>query len=83
MRRHLLERVLKIKEKALGPEHTSVASTLHAIAQVRSKMDQNEEALALFERVLKIRRESLRAGAHISSIYAARDCARAVQDGPE
>ena len=50
----LFERVLKIEEKAYGPEHTSVASTLHEIARLRSKMDQNEEALALFERVLKI-----------------------------
>ena len=42
--------MLKIEEKAYGPEHTDVAFTLQEIAQVRSKMDQNEEALALFER---------------------------------
>ena len=52
----LFERVLKIKEKAYGPEHTSVASTLYEIAHVRSKMDQNEEALALFERVRRLKK---------------------------
>ena len=41
----LFERVLKIEEKAYGPEHTDVAFTLQKIAQVRSTMGQNERHL--------------------------------------
>ena len=50
--------MLKITEKAYGPEHISSIYAVRDCART-SKMDKNEEALALLERVLKIEEKAL------------------------
>ncbi|WP_430285047.1 tetratricopeptide repeat protein, partial [Salmonella enterica] len=46
----MLERALAIKEKALGPYHTSVAITLPPLALVYRKLGQIDKVRPLYER---------------------------------
>jgi CHAT domain-containing protein/tetratricopeptide (TPR) repeat protein len=57
--RALLEHALMIKEKALGPDHTSVALTLTTLANVDRKLGQPERARPLYERALTILEKAL------------------------
>ena len=56
--RALLEHSLAIKEKALGPDHPSVALTLTTLANVITKLGEPDRATPLYERALAIRRKS-------------------------
>src|SRR5208283_5631638 len=51
----LSQRALAIREKALGPEHPDVASTLENYASLLRKMDRPEEAEPLEARARAIR----------------------------
>jgi len=57
--RALLERALTIKEKALGPGHTSVALTLTNLANLQRKMGHPASARPLYERALAIQEKAL------------------------
>jgi CHAT domain-containing protein/tetratricopeptide (TPR) repeat protein len=61
--RALLERAQSIKEKALGPDHNSVALTLTTLANVHVRLGEPENARPLYERALAIR-EKLFGPAH-------------------
>jgi CHAT domain-containing protein/tetratricopeptide (TPR) repeat protein len=61
--RALLERAQSIKEKALGPDHNSVALTLTTLANVHVRLGEPEKGLPLHERALAIR-EKLFGPAH-------------------
>jgi tetratricopeptide (TPR) repeat protein len=50
----LLERALSIVEKALGPEHTDLTSTLGSLASLYRKRGEPEKALGLLDRALAI-----------------------------
>lgn len=50
----LYKRSLTIKEKALGPEHPLVATTLRNLAALYRNMNRTSEAEALEERASKI-----------------------------
>ena len=56
--RALLEHALLIKEKALGPDHPSVALTLTTLGNVTTKLGQPDRARPLYERALAIRQKS-------------------------
>src|SRR5262249_49098904 len=45
---------LAIKEKALGPDHPSVAVSVYSVADALLALDKGEEALAGFQRALAI-----------------------------
>src|SRR5260370_324592 len=51
----LYERALAIREKALGPEHPDVATTLENYASLLRKMDRSQEAEPLESRARAIR----------------------------
>jgi tetratricopeptide (TPR) repeat protein len=55
----LLERALAIREKALGPEHPDVATSLNNLALVHHATGGYEEAKALHERALVINEKAL------------------------
>jgi eukaryotic-like serine/threonine-protein kinase len=55
----LLQRALAIREKALGPDHLGVATSLHNLANVHRATGAHEEAKALLQRTLAIREETL------------------------
>jgi CHAT domain-containing protein/tetratricopeptide (TPR) repeat protein len=57
--RALFERALTIKEKTLGPDHTSVALTLTSLANVHKSMGERASARPLYERALAIREKAL------------------------
>jgi len=50
----LYSRTLAIREKALGPEHPSVATTLNNLAELYKNQDRYGEALACFRRASAI-----------------------------
>jgi eukaryotic-like serine/threonine-protein kinase len=55
----LHERALAIKEKALGPNHSSFATSLNNLANVLAAMGKLEEAKAMHERALYTREKIL------------------------
>ena len=55
----LLERALAIREKALGPEHTDVAQSLHNMAELYRAQGQYATAEPLHQRALSIRENAL------------------------
>ena len=57
--RALFERALTIKERTLGPNHTSTALTLTSLANVHKSMGEHTRARPLYERALAIREKAL------------------------
>jgi CHAT domain-containing protein/Tfp pilus assembly protein PilF len=57
--RPLAERALSIREKALGPEHTDVADSLHSLAELLKEMGEYAKAEPLYQRALDIRERTL------------------------
>ncbi len=55
----LFQRVLQIREKALGPEHPDTAQSLNNLALLYQSMGNYEQALPLFQQALKIREKTL------------------------
>ena len=55
----LLQRSLAIKEKALGPDHPSVATTLNNLAGLYESQGRYEEAEPLYQRALAIWEKAL------------------------
>jgi len=55
----LYERVLTIREKALGPEHPDVATSLDGLARLYADQGQFAKAEPLYERALTIREKAL------------------------
>ena len=55
----LLQRALGISEKALGPDHPDVGTTLHNLAGLYQDQGRYEEAEPLYQRALGIREEAL------------------------
>ncbi|CAM9866665.1 unnamed protein product [Sphacelaria rigidula] len=55
----LYEQCQAIEEKVLGPEHPSLAATLHNRAGLYEAQGMYKEAIAGVERALAIRRKSL------------------------
>ena len=55
----LYERVLTIREKALGPEHPGLATSLNNLAQLYCARGRYEQSEPLFERALTIREKAL------------------------
>jgi tetratricopeptide (TPR) repeat protein/CHAT domain-containing protein len=53
------ERLLAIREKVLGPEHTDVARSLNNLAEVYRAQGRNAEAEPLYRRSLAIREKAL------------------------
>jgi len=45
---------LEIRERALGPEHPSVGSSLHNLARINRQLDRTREAEQLYRRSLEI-----------------------------
>jgi CHAT domain-containing protein/Tfp pilus assembly protein PilF len=56
----LLQRALKIREKALGPDHSYTAGSLKDLALLYVSMGDYAKAEPLFQRALKIREKALR-----------------------
>ena len=50
----LYQRALKIREKALGPEHPETAASLNNLAQLYREMGDYAKAEPLYQRALKI-----------------------------
>jgi CHAT domain-containing protein/tetratricopeptide (TPR) repeat protein len=57
--RALFERALTIKERTLGPNHTSVALTLTSLANAHTSMGELARARPLYDRALAIREKAL------------------------
>jgi len=57
--RPLYERALAIREKALGPEHPDVATSLNNLASLLSDQGDHAGARPLYERALAIREKAL------------------------
>ena len=57
----MYRRALSIKEAALGPNHTSVAPTLHCLADLLRQQGEHAEAKALMKRARAID-EAMHAG---------------------
>jgi tetratricopeptide (TPR) repeat protein len=55
----LLQRALKIREKALGPEHAATASSLNDLAGLYQAKGDYAKAEPLYQRALKIREKAL------------------------
>ena len=55
----LYQRALKIREKALGPEHPDTSVSLNNLAMLYHSMGAYDQALPLFQRALKIREKVL------------------------
>ena len=55
----LLQRALQIREKALGPEHPDVATSLNNLAVLYRAQGRYAEAEPLYQRALKIREKAL------------------------
>ena len=55
----LLERSLAIGEKALGPEHPTVGTTLNHLGSLLKEMGRKQEALPLLERALPMYEQKL------------------------
>ncbi len=55
----LYKRSLEIKEKALGPDHPSVATTLNNLASLYKRQGKYEEAEPLYKRSLEITEKAL------------------------
>jgi CHAT domain-containing protein len=58
--RPLIERVLEIRERVLGPEHPEVAASLNALAILHSIKGEYAKAEPLFLRILTIKKNLLR-----------------------
>lgn len=56
---HLSLRVLAIREKVLGPKHPDTAHTLQMLAQICSRMGDNNRAISFYKRSLEIREKIL------------------------
>lgn len=54
----LLERVLAIEEKRLGPEHPALERTLRGLAGISNRQGRPEQAIRLRERLLAIREKT-------------------------
>jgi tetratricopeptide (TPR) repeat protein len=54
-----LQRALKIREKALGPDHPNTAASLNNLAALYRSMGDYAKAKPLHERALKIREKAL------------------------
>ena len=54
----LYQRALKIREKALGPEHPDTANSLNNLALLYQAMGAYDQALPLYQRALKIMEKS-------------------------
>ena len=48
------ERALQMREKALGPDHADVASTLHSLGTAKAQAGQAQEAVLLLRRAVGI-----------------------------
>jgi tetratricopeptide (TPR) repeat protein/predicted Ser/Thr protein kinase len=57
--RELVERVLAIREKALGPDHPDVAASLNGLGAWAHAQDKYDDARKLYERALAIRAKAL------------------------
>jgi tetratricopeptide (TPR) repeat protein len=57
--RALHERVVRIREQILGPDHPNVGFGLHNLANAHQKLDAYVEAQALYERALHIFEQAL------------------------
>ena len=57
--RPLYERALKIREKALGPDHPDVATSLNNLAVLLHVQGDYTAARPLYERALKIKEQAL------------------------
>jgi CHAT domain-containing protein/Tfp pilus assembly protein PilF len=55
----LVESMLKIRERVLGPEHLDVASTLHNLAILYRRKSNYAQAEPLYQRALTIREKAL------------------------
>jgi tetratricopeptide (TPR) repeat protein len=55
----LQQRALEIHERALGPEHPGIATSLNNLAGLYQAMGANNQALPLYQRALKIREQAL------------------------
>ena len=55
----LYQRALAIREKALGPDHPSTATSLNNLAGLYRAMGRHEQALPLFQRALAIMEKAL------------------------
>ena len=77
----LYARALAIKEKAYGPDHTSVADTLYNMALLHKAADDVESAKSLFSRCVQIYASSYGSD-HSETLDAQRQVARlsATQD---
>jgi tetratricopeptide (TPR) repeat protein len=60
----LYQRVLTIREKALGPTHPDVAKTLYKLARLYQAQDKYAEAEPLYQRALAITEKVLGPGHH-------------------
>ena len=54
----MYQRALKIREKALGPEHPDTAASLNNLAALFADMGAYDQALPLYQRALKIREKA-------------------------
>src|SRR5258708_4914297 len=55
----LYQRVLHIREQAMGSDHPEVAHTLYNLAALYFKQEKYEEAEPLYQRVLHIREQAM------------------------
>jgi tetratricopeptide (TPR) repeat protein len=55
----LLQRALKIREEALGPDHPNTATSLNNLAGLHSDMGDYAKAEPLYQRALKISEKAL------------------------
>ena len=60
---------MRIKEKALGPEHADVGATLNNMANVRKKQGKLEEAMELFKKALAIKPEDATYLNNLADVY--------------
>ena len=70
-------RALAIREKALGPDHSAVATSLEGLASVYRRQKRYAEAAPLLTRALAIHERVL--GEHHESTVATRDALVAVE----
>jgi tetratricopeptide (TPR) repeat protein len=55
----ILQRVLKMREESLGPEHPDTATSINNLAMLYEKLGRHKEALPLLERALTVCERSL------------------------
>ena len=56
----MLESAVVIREKALGPDHPAVASSLLPLSEIYRRQGRRDDAEKLFKRARTIRKSSLR-----------------------